>query len=115
MDWNLGPRCLVCVHDAGNSLYTGRLLVMLRKLFNLVAALCFLILPRILPAADGKPILLVNSDHRTSISLNGDWHAVFDPYDNGYLDFRMQARPDGYFLNDKPGKSDKLVEYDFAK
>jgi beta-glucuronidase len=68
-----------------------------------------------LAAAEGKPILLVDSDHRTSISLDGDWHAVVDPYDNGYVDFRMAPRPDGYFLNEKPGTSNKLVEYDFAK
>jgi beta-glucuronidase len=74
-----------------------------------------LLLPRLSPAADGKPILLVNSDHRTSISLDGEWHAVVDPYDNGYVDFRMAPRPDGYFLNEKPGTSNKLVEYDFAK
>ena len=55
--------------------------------------------------ADEKPTLLVDSDHRTSISLDGDWHAIVDPYDNGYLDFRMQARPDGYFLNEKPDAS----------
>jgi beta-glucuronidase len=65
-------------------------------------------------AAD-KPTLLVDSDHRTSISLNGDWHAIVDPYDNGYIDFRMKVRPDGYFLNEKPDSSQKLVEYDFSK
>jgi beta-glucuronidase len=88
---------------------------MLRKLSNLVVAVCFLLLPRLSPAADSKPTLLVNSDHRTSVSLDGDWHAVVDPYDNGHLDFRMHARTDGYFLNEKPGTSNKLVEYDFAK
>jgi len=88
---------------------------MLQKLPHLVAALCILLLPHLSPAAEGKPTLLVDSDNRPSISLDGDWHAVVDPYDNGYLDFRMQARPDGYFLNEKPGKSNKLVEYDFSK
>jgi len=88
---------------------------MLRRFHTIVIALCFLLLPHLSPAVDGKPTLLVDSDNRTSISLDGDWHAVVDPYDNGYLDFRMQARPDGYFLNEKPGKSNKLVEYDFAK
>ena len=65
--------------------------------------------------ADEKPIVLVDSDHRTSISLNGDWHAIVDPYDNGYVDFRMKVRADGYFLNEKPDSSQKLVEYDFSK
>jgi len=66
-------------------------------------------------AADVNPTLLVNADHRTSISLNGDWHYIVDPYDNGYYDFRMQPRAEGYFKNEKPDSSSKLVEYDFSK
>ena len=89
---------------------------MLRKLSNLVAALMLVLFCRASRRRQtASQLLLVDSDHRTSISLDGDWHAVVDPYDNGYLDFRMQARPDGYFLNEKPGTSNKLVEYDFAK
>jgi beta-glucuronidase len=68
-----------------------------------------------LQAAEPHPTLLVNSDHRTSISLDGDWHYIVDPYDNGYYDFRMQPRTDGYFKNEKPDASGKLVEYDFSK
>ncbi len=83
-----------------------------RSLEMLVVATC---LSASLCAADQKPTLLIDADNRTSISLDGDWHAIVDPYDNGYYDFRMQPRPDGYFLNEKPGASDKLVEYDFAK
>src|SRR6516162_5162880 len=65
-------------------------------------------------AAEKPPTLLVDVDHRTTISLDGDWHAIVDPYDNGYYDFRMQPRKDGYFLNQKRGRGDKrLVEYDF--
>jgi len=66
-------------------------------------------------AAGANPTLLVNADHRTSISLNGDWHVIVDPYNNGYYDFRMQPRADGYFRNEKPDSSGKLVEYDFSK
>ena len=66
-------------------------------------------------AADQKPTLLVDADHRTSISLNGDWHVIVDPYDNGYYDFRMQPRADGYFRNEKPDGSGRLIEYDFSK
>jgi beta-glucuronidase len=73
------------------------------------------VLPAILCAADSKPTLLVDSDHRTSISLDGNWHVIVDPYDNGYYDFRMQPRADGYFRNEKPDSTGKLVEYDFSK
>jgi beta-glucuronidase len=68
-----------------------------------------------LQAAEPNPTLLVNIDHRTSISLDDDWHYIVDPYDNGYYDFRMQPRADGYFKNEKPDSSGKLVEYDFSK
>ena len=72
-------------------------------------------LPANLRAADQKPTLLVDADHRTSMSLNGDWHVIVDPYDNGYYDFRMQPRADGYFRNEKPDGSGRLIEYDFSK
>lgn len=86
------------------------------RLHNFVVVLLLtLLLPRLMMAADAKPTLLVDADHRTPISLNGDWHAIVDPYDNGYYDFRMQPRPDGYFRNEKPDSSGKLVEYDFSK
>ena len=93
-----------------------RFLDMLRKLSDLCVRA---VLSRVCRYADcggrRKPTLLIDADHRTSISLDGDWHAIVDPYDNGYYDFRMQPRPDGYFLNEKPDTSSKLVEYDFAK
>lgn len=66
-------------------------------------------------AAAQRPTLLVDVDHRNTISLDGDWHTIVDPYDNGYYDFRMQVRKDGYYRNEHPDKSGKLVEYDFAK
>ena len=71
-------------HGAGTLSSEGRLLFMLRRFSGVVVAMCVLLLPRLAPAADGKPIVLVDSDHRTSISLNGDWHVIVDPYDNGY-------------------------------
>jgi len=66
-------------------------------------------------AADSSTTLIVGADRRASISLNGDWHFIVDPYNNGYYDFRMKERADGYFLNEMPGPSQKLVEYDFSK
>jgi len=75
-------------------------------------ALC---LPSAVFAANGSTTLIVGADRRASISLNGDWHYIVDPYNNGLYDFRMKERADGYFLNEKPGPTQKLVEYDFSK
>jgi beta-glucuronidase len=80
-----------------------------------VLALAWVPLFAVAAIADEKPTVLVDSDHRNSISLDGDWHVIVDPYDNGYVDFRMKVRADGYFLNEKPDSSQKLVEYDFSK
>ena len=84
-----------------------------RRLFVLAVSLVWLLTAAAI--ADEKPTVLIDSDHRTSISLDGDWRAIVDPYDNGYVDFRMKVRGDGYFLNEKPDSSQKLVEYDFSK
>ena len=79
------------------------------------AVIVWLVLLAASISAETKPIILVNADHRTSISLDGDWHFIVDPYDNGYYDFRMQPRGDGYFKNEKPASSGRLIEYDFSK
>jgi beta-glucuronidase len=58
--------------------------------------------------------LLVNVDHRNTISLNGDWHVIADPYGTGLYDFHQHLRPNGYFMNEKRVEGSPL-EYDFAK
>ncbi len=59
--------------------------------------------------------LIANVEHRKTISLNGTWHYIVDPYDNGYYDYRHQPRKDGFFQNEKPKTPRDLVEYDFDK
>ncbi len=60
--------------------------------------------------------MLVDVDHRKSLSLDGEWHILLDPYDAGLYTFHREIRKDGYFMNaaPKPG-SNTLVEYDFSK
>ena len=64
--------------------------------------------------AQNKP-LLINVDNRKSISLDGNWKIIVDPYENGYYDYRYKPRGDGYFLNKKQGNKSELLEYDFNK
>jgi len=60
--------------------------------------------------------VLVDSDHRTAQSLNGDWHYIVDPYDGGLYNFHREIRKDGFFLNGVPETgSEGLLEYDFSK
>ena len=63
--------------------------------------------------------VIANPHARTALALDGAWHTIVDPYDNGYLDYRLEpydARENptgGYFLDRKPGSPSDLVEYDF--
>ena len=57
--------------------------------------------------------LITNVAGRTTISLNGPWQIIIDPYETGYYDYRSQPRADGYFKNAKPKNPSDLVEYDF--
>jgi len=60
--------------------------------------------------------LLANVEHRTTIPLNGAWHAVVDPYDTGLKDYRSHVRSqDGFFRNAKPQTPQDLIEYSFDK
>jgi beta-glucuronidase len=55
-------------------------------------------------AAPAPSTLITNVSARTTVSLNGAWRAIVDPFENG---------KSGFFRNEKPrGKSDR-VEYSF--
>lgn len=56
---------------------------------------------------------ITNIQGRDTISLNGSWQVIIDPYETGYYDYRFQPRGDGYFKNTKPNSPSDLVEYDF--
>jgi beta-glucuronidase len=60
--------------------------------------------------------VIQNADHRSPITLNGDWHYIVDPYFRGFYSFHHEEMKNGYFLNQhgKVGDTD-IVEYDFAK
>src|SRR5271156_1988610 len=56
-------------------------------------------------AAPSPSNLIVNLHARTTISLNGAWRVIIDPYETG-----LQYR---YYENRKPKDKQELVEYDF--
>src|SRR5580765_1042349 len=66
-------------------------------------------------AGETFPSALGFVDGRTGQSLDGPWHVIVDPYDNGTLDYRNQPRPHGYFADAKPKDRSDLVEYDFSR
>ena len=74
--------------------------------------LSFLALAVCVRAQDG---LITNTDGRKTISLNGNWQVIIDPYESGYYDYRYQPSNNGYFKNAKPKNKSELIEYDFDK
>src|SRR6185503_9794481 len=71
--------------------------------------------------ASAAPARADDIGRRPGRSLDGAWHVIVDPYDNGFYDYRYQPydahQPPsgGYALDRKPaGKSD-LLEYDFDR
>jgi len=58
--------------------------------------------------------LIQNTQGREHLSLDGDWHIIVDPYENGFYDHRYRESANGYFRNAKPKALSDLIEYDFS-
>ena len=83
---------------------------------KLCSIFVFMLFARVLLYAQSTSTVLADVDHRPSVSLDGQWHYIVDPYATGLYTFHHELRKDGFYLNGaaQPG-SDHLVEYDFAK
>ncbi|MDI1338002.1 MAG: glycoside hydrolase family 2 TIM barrel-domain containing protein [Lacunisphaera sp.] len=67
----------------------------------------------------------MHASARGVLSLNGRWQVIVDPYDNGYVNYRLErfdaadksaaGGKGGYFLDHKPADPSELVEYDFDR
>lgn len=64
--------------------------------------------------------LITNIPNRDTQSLDGKWHYIIDPYQNGFYDYRriphdLSTDPGGsaYFTNAKPASKSDRLEYDF--
>ena len=54
--------------------------------------------------------LITNVDHRQTVSLNGSWNVIVDPYNNGYYG---PEHKDSFFQNRKPSDKTEKVEFSF--
>ncbi len=68
----------------------------------------------------GQSPLITNTSGRKTFSLNGEWHYIIDPYENGYYNYRYQPYDEmenpgsgGYLKNVKPKDKSDLIEYNF--
>jgi beta-glucuronidase len=57
--------------------------------------------------------LIANVFGRKHQSLNGIWHTIVDPYENGYYDYRYEPLEESYGSNMKPKDEGDRIEYDF--
>src|SRR5437868_13963392 len=57
--------------------------------------------------------LIENIDGRKTVSLDGQWQTIVDPYETGYYDYRYLPSTNGYFKDAKPKSKSDLIEYDF--
>ena len=56
-----------------------------------------------------QPGLIANTDGRKTISLDGQWQTIVDPYESGYYDYRYQPSANGYFKDAKPKSKSDLI------
>ena len=68
-----------------------------------------------LPAQEKTADLIANIAARQTVSLDGKWRTIVDPYENGYYDFRLQPSANGYFRDAQQQNKSDLIEYNFDR
>lgn len=65
--------------------------------------------------SEGYADLITNVHARDGMTLNGAWHTIVDPYENGYYNYRYEpfGPGAGYAANQHPQHEGHLVEYAF--
>src|SRR3569832_2487615 len=68
----------------------------------------------LVPSLQAQQIgLIANTEGRKTVSLDGAWQTIVDPYESGYYNYRYQPSDNGYFKNAKPKSKTDQIEYDF--
>ncbi len=82
-----------------------------------IALLAALLLAAAAVAATEAPEadLIQHPQAREHLNLDGDWHVIPDPYENGYYNHRYEPRTDGYFEARRHSDPTELIEYDFRR
>ena len=92
----------------------------LQRYFLLIPILLFILSTNLIHSQESN---IININGRTTLSLNGTWKYVVDPYETGYYDYRREVRDEqenpskaeSLFLGYHPQDSSERVEYDFDK
>ncbi len=87
-------------------------------MYKLKIILCFLLLPMAVLSQG----LLINTANRSTVTLNGNWNYIVDPYETGYYSFHSEVydqknptSPSAFYNNYHAKNKSELVEYDFDK
>ena len=83
------------------------------KTILLLVLLCVFVPSSLVEAQ--QPGVIQNIAGRKTVSLDGPWQTIVDPYESGFYDYRYQPSANGYFKNAKPRTKSDLIEYDFDK
>ena len=84
------------------------------RIHNASLLVLLLALTAAVPRSQAQQLdLIANTDARQTISLDGQWKTIIDPYESGYYDYRYQPSTNGYFKDAKPKTKTDLIEYDF--
>ena len=63
-----------------------------------------------------EPIVMTGADRRASLSLNGEWASIIDPYFSGLYSFHHEEKKNGWFQNRKAQADDNFpTEYNFSE
>ena len=69
--------------------------------------------------AQAQDNLIINTEGRETISLNGTWHYIIDPYDTGFYDYRYKERIENdkgaYWNKPKLESKSEWTEHDYKE
>jgi beta-glucuronidase len=86
---------------------------MMQRLFMSTLARIFSTFLLMVCTAANAGNLIQNSAARDHVSLDGTWHYIMDPYENGFYNHRYEEHANGYFKNLKKKNPTDLIEYNF--
>jgi beta-glucuronidase len=75
--------------------------------------LCVFLIALVPGAQAQQADLITNIDGRKTVSLDGNWQTIIDPYETGYYDYRYEPAANGFFKDAKPKSKSDLLEYNF--
>lgn len=93
----------------------------LTRFFGLISGL-FILTGTTAVSSFGQAPLIQHISARSSLSLNGKWNYIIDPYEMGYYDYRSKPYDENpkpqdraFFTNTKPKDKTERIEYDFDR